>query len=159
MRGQNVLEVGPLGHLLQVLPGCIVLPSSPYFVEKRLWVAHANALLVCIQSLLGMASQSDRRFAHSILFNTNCDCTSMYIPLTIGAEKFNAIVVGAGFSGIEIGRKLNETGLKYVILEKSAGLGGTWYDNRYPGAACDITSHLYRYASIYCTYEIFNITG
>ena len=68
-------------------------------------------------------------------------------PFT-GAENYNAIIVGSGFSGIEMGRRLNECGLKYVILEKSAGLGGTWYDNRYPGAACDITSHLYRYCQI-----------
>jgi len=65
-----------------------------------------------------------------------------------GAENFNAIIVGAGFSGIELGRKLNECGLKYVILEKSSGLGGTWYDNRYPGAACDVTSHLYSLSSL-----------
>ena len=67
----------------------------------------------------------------------------MLHPL-LGAENYNAIIVGSGFSGIEMGRRLNECGLKYVILEKSAGLGGTWYDNRYPGAACDITSQLYR---------------
>ena len=69
----------------------------------------------------------------------------MYHPST-GAEDFNAIIVGAGFSGIEMGRRLNESGVKYVILEKSSGLGGTWYDNRYPGAACDVTSHLYRFS-------------
>ena len=63
-----------------------------------------------------------------------------------GAAKFKVIVVGAGFAGLEIGRRLKESGLKYVILEKSSGLGGTWYDNRYPGAACDVVSHLYRYA-------------
>ena len=71
-----------------------------------------------------------------------------------GAAKFKVIVVGAGFSGLEMGRKLNESGLNYVILEKSPGLGGTWYNNRYPGAACDVVSHLYRYADIFKHSEV-----
>jgi hypothetical protein len=62
-----------------------------------------------------------------------------------GGENYNAIIVGAGFSGIDTGRALSNVGIKYVILEKSSGLGGTWFDNRYPGAACDVESHLYRY--------------
>ena len=61
-----------------------------------------------------------------------------------GCENFNAIIVGSGFSGIEIASKLKQAGIKYVILEKSSGVGGTWYDNSYPGIGCDIMSHFYR---------------
>jgi len=61
-------------------------------------------------------------------------------------EDFNIIVIGSGVSGIGIGKKLNELGIKYTILEKSNDLGGTWYDNTYPGVACDVPSHLYSFS-------------
>jgi cation diffusion facilitator CzcD-associated flavoprotein CzcO len=58
-----------------------------------------------------------------------------------------AIVVGAGFSGLAAGIQLKRAGIhNFVILEKADGVGGTWRDNHYPGAACDIPSHLYSYS-------------
>ena len=59
----------------------------------------------------------------------------------------DAIVVGAGFSGICAGVKLREAGFhEFVILEKGSRVGGTWRENTYPGAACDVPSHLYSYS-------------
>ena len=55
----------------------------------------------------------------------------------------NAIIIGSGFSGICAGVKLGLAGVRYKIFEKDTGLGGTWYANTYPGAACDIQSALY----------------
>src|SRR6187551_2063458 len=58
-----------------------------------------------------------------------------------------AVIVGAGFSGLCAGIKLRAAGIEdFVILEKSDGVGGTWRDNSYPGAACDIPSHLYSFS-------------
>ena len=58
-----------------------------------------------------------------------------------------AVIVGAGFSGLCAGIKLREAGIHaFVILEKNDGVGGTWRDNTYPGAACDIPSHLYSFS-------------
>ena len=53
------------------------------------------------------------------------------------------MIIGAGFSGLDMGIKLKEIGVRFTILEKSSNLGGTWFDNVYPGAACDVASHLY----------------
>jgi cation diffusion facilitator CzcD-associated flavoprotein CzcO len=62
-------------------------------------------------------------------------------------ENVDVLIVGAGFSGICMGIKLLEAGMKsFLIIEKSADLGGTWWDNRYPGCACDIPSHLYSFS-------------
>jgi len=61
-------------------------------------------------------------------------------------ENFNVLIIGSGVSGICMGKKLNDVGVKYTIWEKSASLGGTWYDNTYPGVACDVPSHLYSYS-------------
>ena len=52
----------------------------------------------------------------------------------------DAIVVGAGFSGLYTLHRLRELGLSAVVLERGSGVGGTWYWNRYPGARCDIES-------------------
>jgi cyclohexanone monooxygenase len=60
-------------------------------------------------------------------------------------EKFDAIVVGAGFAGMYMLHKLREQGLKVHVLEQGSGVGGTWYWNRYPGARCDVESLEYSY--------------
>ena len=54
------------------------------------------------------------------------------------------IIVGAGFGGIAAAIELRRHGITDVtILEKADGIGGTWLHNTYPGAACDVPSHLY----------------
>jgi cation diffusion facilitator CzcD-associated flavoprotein CzcO len=52
----------------------------------------------------------------------------------------SVIVIGAGFSGIYLGVRIPQRlrNVKLTIYEKNAGVGGTWYENRYPGCACDI---------------------
>ncbi|MEE4278886.1 MAG: NAD(P)/FAD-dependent oxidoreductase [Halieaceae bacterium] len=57
------------------------------------------------------------------------------------------LIIGAGMSGLCMGIKLLERGIDdFLILEKSADVGGTWNDNRYPGAGCDVPSVLYSYS-------------
>src|SRR5467141_2115247 len=59
----------------------------------------------------------------------------------------DVLIVGAGFSGLCMGIKLREAGMNsFLIIEKSSEIGGTWWDNRYPGCACDIPSHLYSFS-------------
>ncbi|KAH8802547.1 steroid monooxygenase-like protein [Xylogone sp. PMI_703] len=61
-------------------------------------------------------------------------------------RKVKIIVAGAGASGIDLAHAVESGIIKNVdlkILEKNAGLGGTWFENRYPGCACDIPSHNY----------------
>ncbi len=59
----------------------------------------------------------------------------------------SAVIIGAGFSGLAAGITLKRAGDdQFVILEKAASVGGTWRENTYPGAACDIPSHLYSYS-------------
>jgi cation diffusion facilitator CzcD-associated flavoprotein CzcO len=61
--------------------------------------------------------------------------------------EIDILIVGAGFAGLGMGIRLRQAGLdNFLILEQAPGLGGTWYDNRYPGAACDVPSHLYSYS-------------
>ena len=53
-------------------------------------------------------------------------------------------IIGSGFSGLCLGIQLKKAGIDaFTIFEKSDRLGGTWRDNTYPGAACDVPSSLY----------------
>ena len=59
---------------------------------------------------------------------------------------FDALVIGAGFSGLyQLFCLRDRLGLSVRVLEAGAGVGGTWYWNRYPGARCDSESHSYCY--------------
>ena len=64
-----------------------------------------------------------------------------------GHQRPIAVIIGAGFGGlgmaIELKRAASTTS---SILEKADAVGGTWRDNTYPGAACDVPSHLYSYS-------------
>jgi cation diffusion facilitator CzcD-associated flavoprotein CzcO len=56
----------------------------------------------------------------------------------------DALIIGAGFAGICLGKRLLDAGIdNFRIVDKAADWGGTWYWNRYPGAACDVMSHFY----------------
>jgi cyclohexanone monooxygenase len=55
------------------------------------------------------------------------------------------VVVGAGMSGLYALKVLRDQGLRVVVLERGAGVGGTWFWNRYPGARCDIPSLEYSF--------------
>ena len=58
--------------------------------------------------------------------------------------------IGAGASGINMIRTLRQklAGLpfEHVVYEKNAGVGGTWFENRYPGCRCDVPSHSYQFS-------------
>jgi len=57
------------------------------------------------------------------------------------------VVIGAGPGGLCTGIRLREAGYQdFVILEKAPGVGGTWFHNSYPGAECDVESHLYSFS-------------
>lgn len=62
-------------------------------------------------------------------------------------ERFEIVVIGTGFAGIGMGVRLRAMGItNFAILEREQSVGGTWRDNHYPGAACDVQSHLYSFS-------------
>jgi cation diffusion facilitator CzcD-associated flavoprotein CzcO len=61
-------------------------------------------------------------------------------------ERFDAIIIGAGISGIYQLYRLRELGLSARVYEAGSGVGGTWYWNRYPGARFDSESYSYGYS-------------
>ena len=61
-------------------------------------------------------------------------------------EEIDAVIVGAGFSGMYMLYRLRQLGLKAKVFDRATGVGGTWYWNRYPGARCDVESMQYSYS-------------
>ncbi len=62
------------------------------------------------------------------------------------STRLDAVVVGAGFSGLYMLHRLRQEGFSVKVIEAAADVGGTWYWNRYPGARCDIPSLMYSYS-------------
>ena len=60
------------------------------------------------------------------------------------AAHYQVAIIGAGFGGLAMAIRLLQRNIhNFLILEKSNEVGGTWRENQYPGAACDVQSHLY----------------
>jgi cation diffusion facilitator CzcD-associated flavoprotein CzcO len=64
-----------------------------------------------------------------------------------GGRRLRTVVIGAGPGGLCMAKGMLDAGFDdFVLLERSHGVGGTWNLNRYPGAACDVQSHLYSFS-------------
>lgn len=63
-------------------------------------------------------------------------------------QSVRVITIGAGMSGINMIRtlRLHLTNFEHVVYEKNPKIGGTWYENRYPGCKCDVPSHNYQFS-------------
>jgi 4-hydroxyacetophenone monooxygenase len=59
---------------------------------------------------------------------------------------FKVLVIGAGMTGMAAATKLREAGYDFVVIEKNSDVGGTWYENRYPGVGVDTPSHFYSFS-------------
>ncbi len=77
---------------------------------------------------------------------TTLDATTGAPTATVPAE-VDVAIVGSGFSGLCMAIKLREAGIDdFVVLERGAQVGGTWWFNTYPGCGCDVPSHLYSFS-------------
>ena len=61
-------------------------------------------------------------------------------------EHHRVVIIGAGFGGIGASVRLAERGVDHVIFEKLDDVGGTWWQNKYPGCRCDVPSNLYSFS-------------
>jgi 4-hydroxyacetophenone monooxygenase len=67
-------------------------------------------------------------------------------PPVEGADDFSVIIIGAGISGISAAVELKGAGIRAQIFEKNPDVGGTWWENRYPGCGVDTPSHVYSFS-------------
>ena len=60
--------------------------------------------------------------------------------------KPQVIIIGSGLCGILAGIKLSKANVPFLIIEKNNSIGGTWYENTYPGCGVDTPNHVYAYS-------------
>ena len=61
-------------------------------------------------------------------------------------RELHAAVIGAGMSGLLAAHRLSQAGVDVTVYEKNPDVGGTWFENTYPGCRVDVASHLYNYS-------------
>ena len=120
--GERAMPAAPSGELLQrMLSVCVGQPVPADYVP-----------LICHE--MGFAGAAP------------LDVTWRKRPAPEVLNAFRVLVIGAGESGIGAGIKLKAMGIPFVIIEKSAGVGGTWRDNKYPGCGVDTPNHFYQFS-------------
>ena len=76
----------------------------------------------------------------------------MSLPVTdisaagAAVRQVETLIIGSGFAGLGAAIRLTRAGKDFLVLERGTEVGGTWRDNTYPGAACDVPSNLYSYS-------------
>lgn len=67
--------------------------------------------------------------------------------MSVPAEHHRLVITGAGIAGVGLGVRLLQAGIDdFVILERNASVGGTWFEHTYPGCGCDVPANLYSYS-------------
>ncbi len=61
-------------------------------------------------------------------------------------QRFHVVIIGAGMSGLLAAIRLTQAGIPHTIVEKNADVGGTWFENTYPGCRVDSPNHIYSYS-------------
>lgn len=100
-----------------------------------------------VAHMLSVALAEDVAPEYGPLLAEELGTTSRDVDLTVPApEGFRVLIIGAGLAGICAAIKLKQAGIPFVIIEKNANIGGTWWENRYPGVGVDTPSHLYSFS-------------
>lgn len=123
---------------------------------EELLVGDSDRLVERVRAVGGTATYvraegmwHDHLVLAGLLDRAHADLRALGLALRrdLATRRVRVAVVGAGFGGIGMGVALAEDDLGAVtLLEKARGPGGVWRDNTYPGAACDVPSHLYSYS-------------
>src|SRR5581483_11311111 len=84
------------------------------------------------------------RVDHAVLEGPLASGRPLGQPVSVPTK---VLVVGTGFAGLGMAVRLKQAGIEdFVVLERAGEVGGTWRDNTYPGATCDVPSHLYSFS-------------
>jgi 4-hydroxyacetophenone monooxygenase len=77
------------------------------------------------------------------------DPRALHWPKQISEDvlgRFQVVIIGAGMSGVLAAIRLKQAGIRTVVLEKNSAVGGTWWENSYPGLRVDVPNHFYSYS-------------
>jgi 4-hydroxyacetophenone monooxygenase len=113
---------------------------------------------------------SDTQLTQAIAFLVGDDAAQKYMPILreeLGLDDLRApswrvdgitpgktwtvAVIGAGMSGLAVAHRLRQAGVEVTVFDKNDEVGGTWYENTYPGCRVDVPNHLYSYSFLQTT--------
>jgi 4-hydroxyacetophenone monooxygenase len=125
--------------ILAYLGGAPLPPAPSRATVRRMidWIAGADV---------------PEHYAPFLLDELALDGTSTKVPdwsgpkLAAAAKGLKVVVVGAGMSGLLTGIRLKQAGIDFTIIEKNPDVGGTWFENVYPGCRVDNPNHMYSYS-------------
>jgi 4-hydroxyacetophenone monooxygenase len=152
IKGAWAFEVEDVPQLKQRLVTALIAAFEDYAAHNRpLPPAPPTNLL---QRMCDAASgtQVPAEYMPMVLEELNFDGTDAKTvrwrkaPSPAYLSKFITVVIGAGYSGLAMAAKLKEAGIPFTVIEKNADVGGTWFENTYPGVAVDTPNHFYSYS-------------
>ena len=111
---------------------------------EDLYIPSNEELNEMINFIVGERVTSD--YIPMMLRDLNINSQDLKLNLKNTKSSLEVLIIGAGMSGILAAIKLAERGIKFKIYEKNIDLGGTWYENKYPGSRVDIANHFYSYS-------------
>ena len=129
-----------VGFLANLKLLAVVFTLLIFFVFKIVLTLQVYVLLVIV--LIGYV-------AHRHIYTRKPSAIQSHDnPKDFGKTKnsINVCIVGSGFSGICMAVGLKKANISFTMFEKSADIGGTWFDNKYPGCACDLWTPLYQFS-------------
>ena len=134
---QDEIRVAALEAISAYLAGTLVMPGNPSR-ETYLQMMSACVGEPIPNEYLDMMLE-EMRFQER-----DAEWTSP--PADSNLREFKCLIVGAGMSGLCAAIKFNKAGIPFDVVEKNTGLGGTWFENKYPGVGCDVPNHFYSYS-------------
>ena len=149
----------------QIRDKAFVVAKQFFAVGKAPTVPKAETLRLLMGLLLGEAAISNEH--QQILFEElaldGVDKRRIDIDQTNSGQldaESPVVIAGAGLSGLLLAIRLKQQNIPFVIYEKNSGVGGTWYENTYPGCRVDIASHNYslsfdmgEWSGLFCTHD------
>ncbi len=111
---------------------------------EDLYIPSNEELNEMMNFIVGERVASD--YIPMMLRDLNINSQDSKLNLKNTKSSLDVLIIGAGMSGILAAIKLAERGIKFKIYEKNIYLGGTWYENKYPGSRVDIANHFYSYS-------------
>src|SRR5262249_28868912 len=99
-----------------------------------------------LRDLLSLANGEDAPADYTDMVAEDLGFVPEPAPTAPPGTDLDAVIIGAGASGLLAAIKLRAAGIGHVVLEKNTEVGGGWWENSYPGAGVDTPSHLYEYS-------------
>ncbi|OCH79524.1 NAD(P)/FAD-dependent oxidoreductase [Gordonia sp. UCD-TK1] len=149
-RGMDDNSSGGLGEdVQQKIRAAVVDALEDWYDRGRPARKPADEALVASLMSFTAGEQVAPEFAPMMTEIVRGDLRDMHLPALPDdlATSMDALVIGAGVAGMLISTQLAGAGVEHTVLEKNDEVGGSWYENRYPGAGVDTPSYLYSISS------------